>query len=415
MRAALPLLLALLAGTPLQAQWLEAPPGNGSGGRNSPAQQAAPYVVLVSFDGFRYDYLDRGITPHLGALAARGARADGLVPIFPSKTFPNHYAIATGLHADRHGIATNNFWDDELAAFYRGGVRRWAQDARFYGGEPIWVTAEKQGMVTGSLFWIGGEAPVGGVLPSLYWPFDIAVTEAERLDALRAWLARPAETRPHLVALYFSLVDDAGHWHGPDSPEANAAIARADSIVGVLVRELAAQPFGAEVSLVIVSDHGMTLAREWLWLEDYLEVDELTAYAGPVAHLWFRGDSVRMERAYATLRAKLPAQARVFRRHELPREWRYDSARGGDLLVVPEEGWQVGVRRGSAAPAPAAHGYPPVRSMHGIFVAAGPRIRPGVRVPAFGNVHVYPLLAELLQLTPAATDGSADTTAVLLR
>lgn len=376
--------------------------------------QHKPTVILVSFDGMRHDYLDRGITPNFDALSRRGARAAGLIPIFPSQTFPNHYSIVTGLYADGHGLVKNSFYDDTLGARYSMSDSRAVADPRFYRGEPIWSTAERQGMVTASLFWVGSEQ-VTPLKPTHVWRFSTEIPDSARINALRDWLNEPAVTRPHFIAIYFPVVDDAGHRYGPDAAETVRSIVYLDSILGVIDGLAAARPASDSISIVVVSDHGMAEAPNWVYLSDYIDTNGLESSTGPVTNLWFKGDTARMRIAYTALR-RMP-HARVYHRSELPRAWHYNTPRAGDIIIVADDQWQIGTVKRDRGEYPANHGYPPeMKDMQGIFVATGPRIREGVWVDAFENVHVYPLLAELLRIEPARdVDGRISVLRGILR
>jgi hypothetical protein len=384
--------------------------GAGSGGVNAGRWLDAPHVLLVSFDGFRHDYLNRGLTPNLERLAGRGARADALIPVFPTKTFSNHYSIATGLAPGHHGIVANDFYDPAFDASYRLRDRSAVEDGRWYGGEPIWVSAEKQGMVTASMFFVGTEAPVKGIQPTYWHRFDEHITEAVRIRTVLDWLAMPAARRPHLVTLYFERLDGAGHRHGPDSPELNASLAVADSLIGVLMEGIDALPHGDRVHLVVVTDHGMSLLDgQPVILEDWADLAGVRVITGgPIAQLYTGGDTARARTLRDAL-ARAPGMT-AYLPGETPAEWRTArNPRFGDVLLVADEGVQIRRRDSTGERSPATHGWAPVRSMHGIFVAAGPRIRPGLRIPAFESIHIHPLLAELLGIEPArGIDGRLD-------
>jgi predicted AlkP superfamily pyrophosphatase or phosphodiesterase len=197
---------------------------------------AAPLTVLVSIDGFRADYLDRGVTPVLSGLAAQGARG-AMRPSFPSKTFPNHYTLVTGLRPDHHGIVENNMEDPAIpgVTFKMSNLAAVADRRWWDGGEPIWVTAERAGIRSATMYWPGSEAEIHGVRPSLWLHFDQNRLSPARVDQTLAWLDLPAEQRPQFVTLYFDEVDTAGHWFGPDSAEVNAAAGRVDQALGRLV------------------------------------------------------------------------------------------------------------------------------------------------------------------------------------
>jgi predicted AlkP superfamily pyrophosphatase or phosphodiesterase len=372
-------------------------------------------VVLVSLDGFKPDYLRDA--PNLTRMAAVGARAEALISVFPSKTFPNHYSIATGLYVDHHGLAGNRFWDPARRQWYAIGDTLAVRDASWYGGEPIWVTAERQGVRSAVFLWPASEAPIGGVRPSRYKVFVHAdsVPMLARADTLVAWLALPACERPHLLLGYIEVVDHAGHVAGPDAPLTSAAVAEADSAVGRLLDGVRASAVRDSVTVIVVSDHGMATIDSVTDAAALVAADS-TAPAeqsseGPVAAMWFEGDTARARRAYAVLSAGLP-HAHVYRRAELPARFHADVARIGDLVLVADDGWAFGAPNKSHARG--NHGYDPRQpDMHALFIAAGAGIRPGVVVPAFENVHIYPLVAHLLALTPAPTDGRLDATAAV--
>ncbi len=374
--------------------------------------------MLISLDGFRWDYLDRGLSPTLAGLASQGVRAQGLVPVFPTKTFPNHYSIVTGRYPARHGIIGNRFTAPELGRKLVMWDRESVLDSRFWEAEPIWVTAEKQGQLTAPLFWPGGETTIGGVRPTYSLPYDGKLPDSARVARLLDLLDLPLDRRPTFLTLYVSPVDGAGHDFGPDSWQVNQAIARVDSTVGRLIAGLAQRGLADSVNLVIVSDHGMTaLAPDRvIRLDDFvdrssIQVDELsptlTAWPGPGLE-----DSV-----YNGLRRA--RHLRVFRGSQLPSRLHLDnSPRIPPIVAIADEGWTL-VWRGKGSDSlwseNGNHGYDDsLPSMHAIFIARGPGFRRGLRVPAFRNIHIYPLLIELLGLDPAPTDGSLDSVRAML-
>lgn len=390
----------------LSPLWRVAAQDRGTGGRNAPAQLSKPYVVLVSFDAFRHDYLDRGLTPHFDTLAAHGIRAAGLIPIYPSKTYPNHYSIATGMYAEHDGLVANAFYDPALNAFYRSGSPAVGEE-RWYGGEPLWVTAERQGMVAATMFWVGSEAPIEGIRPSYWHKFDAHFAYAARIQQVLDWLRLPPEQRPHFITLYFEMVDNAGHAYGPAAPETNRAIAQADSLLGDLMTGIRALPIASRVDVIVVSDHGMTPITGQLRLNDYVHLDRLTVVpSGPFAALWFRGDTARLDAVYDTLRQAMP-HVHVYQRPEIPPAYHFGgNPRAGDILVVADEGYVINTGQ-HVTQERATHGYPPSPAMYGIFVAAGPDIAAAGRIPAFENIHVYPFITALLGLEPySGIDGT---------
>jgi len=377
--------------------------GGGSGGVNRPEHLDKPYVIVVSFDGFRADYMDRVETPNFRRVAERGVRADGLIPVFPSKTYPNHYSIATGMYPEEHGIVDNNFYDPVFRETFRYRDSTISWDGRWYGGEPIWVTAERQGMVTGALHWVGVRAGAGGVRPSLPVDYGKRYSFANRVREALAWLNLPPERRPHLIMLYISPVDAAGHEHGPNSSEVAAAVQRVDRYLGQLLDGIEALPIADKVNLILVSDHGMAevVPERAEFLEDFVSLRGVRMVnAGPYTNLWV-GDSARADSIRDRLNAGL-RHARAYRRYEIPERFRYrGNDRVGDILVLAEPGHQVVRRRSSQPRKGGAHGYDPASpEMHGLFLAMGPAFKEGARVPTFENVHIYPLLAEILGLKP---------------
>lgn len=395
-----------------------------TGGINAPAQRSKPYVVLVSIDGYRHDYPERFPSPTLARLMGEGVRAERLVPVFTTKTFPNHYTIVTGQTAEHHGVVGNAMYDPATEGWFSSSDSVSSRDARWWGGEPIWVTAETQGMVAASYFWPGSEVPVKGVLPTYRMRYDARAPHEARVDSVLSWLRRPAEGRPHFAGLYFSAVDDAAHAFGPESPQAGAAVQRVDSALARLMAGIEALPIRDSVNVLVVSDHGLqrTLPENRQYLDDYVTLDSVRVItAGTYAQLWFGGDTARLEAALAALR-RMP-NAQVWRHDEIPERLHLrESPRAGDLFVLMTAPYQVEGSRAKARQFPAgtvwgAHGYDAsVTEMHGLFVAWGPAFRHGAAVPAVRNLDVYPLVARVLGLRPSPRiDGSLDSIRAVLR
>jgi predicted AlkP superfamily pyrophosphatase or phosphodiesterase len=386
----------------------------------SPATRAdRPYVVMVSFDGVHPDFLERANTPHFDRLAAEGVTAAGLIPAYPSKTFPNHYTIATGLYPYRHGLVDNTFYDAGLDAMFRIHDRTVVEDARFYGGEPIWVTAERQDVTTASFFWVGTEAPVLGRHPTHFKLYDHLFPHAARVDTVLHWLSLPEPERPNLVMLYFAEPDGTAHDEGPYGEAVLHAMKEMDGLLGRLLDGLAALPMADRVHVVVVSDHGMeeVPAGHVIYLDDLVDLEGVrVAYNVTQALLYFEGDDRRQQQAFDQLQQRLE-NATVFRRHETPERWRYrDNPRIGDLVVVTEPGWIIRRRGGRGWTGGGMHGWDPfLPAMHGIFMARGPGLREGATVQAFESIHVHPLVAHLLGIDPApGIDGSIDAVAEVL-
>ena len=302
-----------------------------------------PPLLLISLDAFRWDYCDLhpDDTPHLRALMRSGISARGLVPVFPSNTFANHYTIVTGLYPSHHGIINNNFFDPTFREFFRPFPTKTLQESRWWGGEPVWVTAVKQGRKSATSFWIGSEAEIAGHRPSDWIAFDPRKqpTFDERLDQLFSWLHRPAETRPAFVTFYFEETNSIGHKFGPGSPELIATIRRLDEQLGRIVARLKSE--GIAANIVIVSDHGLTpiSTERVILLDDYIAPDSVQLdFDGPVAGL--RPHDGEIEKLVAAL---APLQhARAYRREELPARFHVtDNPRNPPVWIVPDEGWEI--------------------------------------------------------------------------
>ena len=374
----------------------------GIGQAQSGADQ--PYVVLVSLDGFRYDYAARDKARNLLAIRDNGASARSLIPVFPSLTFPNHTSIITGLYPEHHGIVANGFFDPMRRMAFDGSKS--TSDGSWYSGTPLWVLAEQQGMRAASDFWLGSDGVIDGVRPSYWLPFDDSVPAEKRMEQVLTWLHLPAAQRPHFLTLYLSDADHAGHGYGPDALETRRAVAQLDQVIGKLRDGI--QALGLAVNLIVVSDHGMQATDRVVDLRRYADLSKVRVISsGPVA-LIYAPDGELREKTYRALKGK-GRPFDVYRREETPAEWHYtDNPRIGDLVVVARQPGDVVAR--DTKPRKGNHGYDPRRfpTMQGIFYAIGPNIRPRARVESFENIHIYPLVARILGLRPPEKlDGSA--------
>jgi alkaline phosphatase D len=362
-----------------------------------------PYVVLVSLDGFRYDYATRDKARHLLAIRDAGAAARSLFPVFPSLTFPNHASIITGLYPAHHGIVANGFFDPMRRAQF--DLAKTAADGSWYGGTPLWVLAEQQRTRSATYFWPGSDGIIEGVRPSYWLPFDDTVPAEKRMEQILDWLRLPAAERPHFLTLYLSDTDHAGHTYGPDAVQTRQAIARVDQVVGKLWDGL--QALALPVNLIVLSDHGMQAADRIVDLRQYADLSKVRVVSsGPVA-LMYTPDAETRERTYRSLKGKSRAFD-VYRPEETPPEWHYSgNPRIGDLVVVAQQPCDLVAK--DQMPRKGNHGYDPRRfpAMQGIFYAIGRNIQPKARVDSFENIHVYPFVAKLLGLQlPGELDAS---------
>ncbi|BCI72291.1 type I phosphodiesterase / nucleotide pyrophosphatase family protein [Sphingomonas sp. S17] len=385
--------------------------------RAAPIEARAPVTILVSIDGFRADYLTRGVTPHLSRLAATGA-SGAMRPSFPSKTFPNHWTLVTGVVPDRHGIVANNFLDPT-----RPGERFTnASDQPYWwnAAEPIWVTAEKAGIPTATMFWPGSNIAwggkgqsgwnhevEGGIRPHDWEQFNGAVSDRQRVDTIIDWLRRPAATRPRFMTLYFDEVDAAGHDGGPDSPQVDTAIRAVDVAIGRLVDGLAT--LGQPANLVIVSDHGMAaISSDRVIALDHLAdpADYQVIEEGPFAAIQaVPGHEAALERRLLGHHDHVDC----WRKSEIPARFHYGrNPRIAPYFCLADPGWLIKAKPSEKPFTGGTHGYDNAApSMAAIFIANGPAIRPGVRLAPFDNVAVAPMLRDLIGLPPGqGLDGT---------
>jgi predicted AlkP superfamily pyrophosphatase or phosphodiesterase len=357
-----------------------------------------PVVLLISIDGFRADYLDRGVTPNLSRLAAEGAHG-AIRPSFPTKTFPNHYSLVTGLRPDRHGIIDNNMIDPEIpdVAFSLSNKAA-VSDARWWNdGTPIWVSAERVGIRSATMFW-------QGVRPSLWLPFKQSMPATARVDQVLAWLDEPAATRPRLITLYFDEVDTAGHYYGPDSTQVAEAAGRTDAAIGRLTEGLRGR--GLNANLVIAADHGMAAvaADRVIYLEDLASADLGKPLALGAFMTYYPAPGREAEAETALLAQH--SHVTCWRKGEIPTRYHFGTHRRvAPIFCLPQTGWTI-TTRAKRLPKGGNHGFDPYSpEMAGIFIGHGPAFARGRATPLTDNVDVYPLLARLLGLTPEPHDG----------
>jgi predicted AlkP superfamily pyrophosphatase or phosphodiesterase len=400
-RLVIPIAFALIGAAPLQQR---AP--------------APPVLILVSFDGWRWDYINRWPAPNLKALAARGVRATALIPSFPVLTFPNHYTIVTGLYPEHHGIVANTMRDPALPERFSMSAAT-EKDGRWWGGEPVWVTAIRHGLRAATMLWPGSEAAIGGVRPTYAVPYDQRPPRLERVRQVLAWLSLPEAERPAFVSLYFAEADDAGHNFGPGSPEVAAAVGQLDEALGALVDGVHRLGLDDRASIVVVSDHGMTPTSydRVIYLDALIDLDTVEILEdGASLQLTPRDGDV--DGLYRRLHGKHPRLA-IYTRASVPARLHFrGNPRIPAIIGVPDAGWLVssGQRLMEQELHVGAHGYTPATpDMGALFVAAGPALRRGMVAAPFDNIHVYDLLCRLLRITPAKNDGREAVTRGFLR
>jgi alkaline phosphatase D len=378
-----------------------------SGFRKDIRKPFKSYVLLVSLDGFRWDYSKLYNTPNLNKLAKDGVKADRMFSSFPTVTFPNHYSIATGLYPDHHGLINNSFPAPDLGLFYRMGDRTAVENPAFYGGEPLWVTAEKQGVRSASFFWVGSEAPVEGIHPTYWKKYDESVTFEARIDTVIKWLGYPPEKRPEFVTLYFNEPDESGHSFGPVSPQTRKTVERLDSLIGVLRAKLSELPNAKKINLIIVSDHGMEAvsADRYINLKSLVPNRMIASISGgnPV-YLINPAEGKKDSVLYLLNNSK---GLKAWSKSQLPPKWHYGTnPRIPEIFVVADSSWSIGTKPDGSSLRGGAHGYDNSNSdMFAIFYAAGPSFRKNYKFKELNNIDIYNLICGILRITPAKNDG----------
>ena len=383
------------------------------------------YVLLISFDGFRADYLDWFDTPNMDRFIKNGVRAKGMIPVFVSKTFPNHYSIATGMYAENHGLIGNHFYDQELDDNYTLSDRSKVQDSRFYGGEPIWVTAEKQGLKTASYFWVGTEAPIGGIYPSKWKKYEHNFPFEARIDSIVSWFSLPLKERPRFSLLYFHEPDWTGHEAGPRSQETEAVVSHLDSLFGDLISKLEQLPISNNLNIIALADHGMAeiSSERTVDLSAYTNMSQIIQEgSGPYAFLYSKKKNI-IEPAIDQL--KNAEHISVYLKNEIPDRYHFKNHhRIKDALIVADEGWYIqnqaissSSTAGEYMPTGGPHGYDnQLKSMHALFIAQGPAFKNDTVTEPFENVNIYPMIAHILGINPSKKiDGNLNNIKHLLK
>lgn len=388
----------------------------------SAAAQGKQCTILISFDGFRWDYLDRGLTPTIDSLWRSGVRAASLEPVYPSKTFPNHLAIVTGMYPENHGIIQNDFWDRAAGRRYKISDTNEVRDSRWYRGEALWETAKKNGKISASYFWPGSEISEDGRHPNYFERYDQNRPYNERVNGVLRWLSLPVRERPDLITLYFDATDTQGHRYGPDAPEVNAAIAQLDSMVALLISGLNRLRLSDSTNIILVSDHGMTgidLSRTIVIDELLLGEKYTTQWNGPTMLL--ESGNGRDKEIAAILKKKLN-HASVYLKNEVPEYFHFSRNEYITPVVITADlGWSLAPtaisKKDSVAYGKGNHGYDSrEKDMHGYFVASGPAFKKGAAVGPLKNIDIYPLICRVMKIVPnAAADGRLERIESVLR
>ena len=381
-----------------------------------------PTVILISLDGFRWDYLSKTDTPNLDILVENGVISESLIPVFPSKTFPNHLSIVTGCYPENHGILSNNMYDQEWdAEYYIGENSDPVKDGRWYDAEPIWVTAEKQGKLTGTYFWPGSEAEINGTRPSYYGVYDGNISREDRVQKILEWIDLPKQSRPVFMTLYFSDVDSWGHNIGPDAIGMNSIIKEIDESIGLLVSGLNKREILDNINIIITSDHGMSgLSRDRvIFLDDYININDVRMVDwSPVAMILPEDDSIVS--TYSALYEAHPHMS-VYKKEDVPARLHFNNHRRiPPIICIAADGWSISDRdyfdENPYSFTGGTHGYEPInKSMHGIFIASGPELKRGLTIESFSSIHIYEVIAHILDIDTPENDASFDSISVMFK
>lgn len=382
-----------------------------------PVKDLKPTVILISLDGFRYDYLDRYKPRVLNELARTGVRAKWMIPSFPTKTFPNHYTIVTGLYPEHHGIVENNIYD--YGVVFTMNKREEVRNPRWWWGEPIWNTAEKQGQIAASYFWPGTETMIGGDAPTFWRGYNGRVPPEMRVDKTLDKFDLPAAKRPTMVTLYFSDTDDTGHEFSPEAEETGYAVQNVDRYIERLMKGLKKRKIDNKVNVIIVADHGMApvTPRNAVFLDDRFDFDALTdkiLWTNEIVQIFpLPGAEDKIMKSLEGIQ-----HTTCWRKKDIPERLHYNEGkRIAPIICSSEEGWMTTSHKRydewykdeNIDQVRGAHGYDNrYQSMQATFIAHGPAFKKGYLAEPFENIQVYNLMCKILGLTPAKNDGDLE-------
>nr|XP_039259773.1 ectonucleotide pyrophosphatase/phosphodiesterase family member 5-like [Styela clava] len=382
-----------------------------------------PKLLLISFDGFRWDYLSKTDTPNFDRITNNGVRAKWIKDSFTSLTFPNHYTIATGLYEESHGIVANIFYDPVFNETFQIGNETTVLDGKFWGGEPIWVTNQLQGGRTGVYYWPGSEAEIKGVRPNIYEKYiQQEVSMAlwrNRTDTVIEWLTDP-ENVVDLALLYFKEPDHTGHIYGPESPEVVQMIQQCDNITGYILDQIEEHGLSNLLNIIITSDHGMTGMNRsrFITLDDHIDTHQTKHLINYIVgtSVWPKSGENITEELYKNLSSIDPEHVQVWMKKDIPPEYHYaNNRRIAPILMSANEGWGIKENWNDTHYLLGRHGFNNSKmDMHPFFVATGPVFKKGFISEPFENVNIYSLMCHILGINPAPNNGSLDAVKQLL-
>lgn len=368
--------------------------------------QSSNYTILISFDAFRWDYDSRVNTPNLDFVTENGVKALSLQPCFPSKTFPNHLSIITGMYPENHGIISNSIYDTFKRESYGLSKEEAIQNPKWYLGEAFWTTAERQGITTASYFWPGSELTDSLRRPTYFHEYDHNRPYDERVNGVLEWLQLPHKKRPHFITLYFDATDSYGHKYGAESPETDSSIAMLDGYLGMLLDGLREINLLDSTNIIVVSDHGMANTPKERKINIEAMLDGIPCYisfGGPI--LTINPKKGNVDEVYDLLKQK-EDHFHVYKRDGVPEYWHYKNHPYlTPLLVVAENGWEVysqyGFESDNEDYGSGNHGWDNYwLDMHGVFYAMGPNFKKGYKTGTIKNIDIYPMLCKIFDILP---------------
>lgn len=372
---------------------------------NSAEAMQKPYVIMISTDGFRYDYAKKYNAQNLLKYSNEGIQAKAMTPSYPSITFPNHWTLITGLYPSHHGLIDNYFYDYQRKQAYAMSNRQNAEDGSWYGGIPLWSLAEKQETISASLQWVGSASDAGGKRPTYYYPYHEKFTPSEKVDKVINWLKLPEDKRPHFISLYFPEVDGAGHHFGPEAKETETAVHLIDDAIGNLVQKV--NQLGLKnVNFIFVSDHGMIKVDGGNPLEIPQMLFDKTRFdyynSQTLLRVYVKNPD-EVKKVYKELKANKTDDYEVYLDKKLPKYLHFATKddrynRIGQILLIPKAP-KIFLERDKKTSV-GKHGYNPriVPEMKATFFAWGSDFKNNLVIDEFENINVYPLVAEILGL-----------------
>ncbi|XP_021001915.1 glycerophosphocholine cholinephosphodiesterase ENPP6-like [Parasteatoda tepidariorum] len=383
-------------------------------------------LLLILVDGCRWDYPDQDVVglPGFRKLAENGVRAPYVTPIFPSNSYPNWYTIVTGLYAENHGFVQNMMYDSLYGDFFLMGPNDTASVPHWWeSAEPLWITAEKNGLRSALYWWDGCQVEIKGKKPTYCrkykyvgssWP----TVNEDTKDALLTALQLLENNEIQLVQMYYEPVDFSGHKYGPNSFERKQSVKDIDNLLDLLQREMSKRGLDNTVNLVVLSDHGMTSTDSRglnvINLQEMIDISDIKymVYYGATSMLLpYEGKTEKVHEALKGITG-----LHVYLKEEIPEHYHIKNSRLTlPILLVASKNYYIkgldipgkNIPTGSSI-SRGSHGYDPyeVPDMRGIFFARGPALKKNYISQPLQMVDIYNILCELLNIEPLPNNGT---------